>query len=239
MSVRYAPPGDFTSEAHSGPAILLAGASDTSVQSTGWLIRSVAVTNPTPFLVHFPGQNDAWVPPFTFNAIVSLSNPSYVVPVTSRDVPAGYPASPSTTLLATLTPYEAALAPSGGTPYPPNVRATAFAILSRPGPATYVFNVPRQESARGIILYVSTAGIAGNIIVSVWDFDDITGQVATGAILTSLALTANPAMTPLRIYPGVTVQANVNISEIVGETPQIRVVSSQTDSWGVDYDLIP
>lgn len=101
----------------------LAAGAELDLIDQNWIVRSVAVDNPGPGFVHFPDLGTgAWVAPFTLGAMVSIpAESSRHVRVNSLDVPAGYPASPATTLTATLTAFEDAKVPSPGFTAPLNV----------------------------------------------------------------------------------------------------------------------
>lgn len=155
-------------------------------------------------------------------------------------------ATPGATLQGTLigdrNPDPAQLVPPPQPVVPPSNlapnRATAFSALSRPA-GTYKLNIPRQYSIKGLIVYINVAGITGTLTVSIWDFDDISGLEGGAAVLSTVALGASATLDAIRVYPGIAVVANATASFCIGQTPQIRAVSSQTDTWSIDYDLLP
>jgi hypothetical protein len=89
-----------------------------TLAAINWEPRSVAVFNPTPFYVHFPDLPAAfaWVQPNTQNAVVPVPPGTDRINVNSIDVPAGFPAVPSSTLSASLTLLEMPMPPSTGAP---------------------------------------------------------------------------------------------------------------------------
>lgn len=211
-------------------------------------IIAIGGDNLTDFYLFFPDlpYGRQWVQPRTAGFLFPLSEPRRSVRVFTDSAPSSQAPGPTTsTLSAFITAYRQ---PPPGQPsefflyspgYPvPTLRNTAFPLISRPGPATYTFNVPRT-SARGIIVYIKTTGITGTLTVSIWDFNDLTSEVGQAFILQSTALGPMTTLNALRIYPGIAVQANANANTVIGQTPQIQAVSTQVDTWQVDYDLIP
>ena len=210
-------------------------------------IIAIGGDNQTDFYLFFPDlpYGRQWVQPRTAGFLYPLFDARRSIRVFSDTAPSGQTGVATSVLLANITAYRQ---PPPGQPaefflyspgYPvPALRNTAFPLISRPGPATYTFNVPRT-SARGIVVYVKTTGITGTLTVSVWDFNDITSEVGQAFILSSVALGPMTTLNALRIYPGIAVQANANANTVIGQTPQIQATSTQVDTWQVDYDLIP
>jgi hypothetical protein len=134
------------------------------------------------------------------------------------------------------SPLPASFTAAGNT----NINGVIFPSASRAA-ATYDSDVMYNPGAKGVRLFIaiSDPGAAGTVTVSIQVKDPVTDAFVTITGATSTALAA-AATTTLTVFPGITVSANVDLSNHVGPEWRVRAVvaaNAVVFSIGADYLL--
>lgn len=108
-----------------------------------------------------------------------------------------------------------------------NVERTVLASVART--ATLNSSDFTNYNARGlhVVVDVTAVGLTPSITVKIQGKDALSGKYYD--LLTSAAITA-VGTTALKVYPGVTVAANVAVSDVLPRTYRVRVEHLGTDS---------
>lgn len=115
---------------------------------------------------------------------------------------------------------------------------TLYASAARTATPTAV--TLRTGRYRGLKLFIDVTAIAAtpSVVVTIDMVDSLSG--ATKTLLTGAAITGT-GQTVLTIYPGVTVAANVAVSDVLPEAIKVTLTHGDTDSitYTVAAHLIP